>query len=108
MENIGSDIYVGAMAPIACDTPYTNYVAKLNRATGMWEAVGDSFNGPVYALASIGNRLLIGGSFTCASGNTNANRVAELVGNTWTTSDAALVTPIATGNHPPSYPPPGL
>jgi len=60
------------------------YVAKLDRTTNCWLQVGNGLNGGVAAMAAIGNDIYIGGAFTNAGGNTNANYIARLCGNTWT------------------------
>jgi RHS repeat-associated protein len=90
---VGSDVYVGGdfmrwttnIYGMVCvlDTNVV-YIAKLNPATSDWERVGNGLNGPVFALASIGNKLFAGGTFTAAGGNTNVNYIAELDGNVWT------------------------
>ena len=40
-------------------------------------------NGPVWAITSLNGNLVVGGQFTDAGGNTNANLIAELVGGNW-------------------------
>jgi RHS repeat-associated protein len=79
---MGSDIYAGGDFSRA--TPPLNNVIHLNPTNWNWESVGPTLNGPVYALAQLGGHLYAGGTFTGAGSNTNANGIAELVGNTWT------------------------
>ena len=60
------------------------YIARWDAAGSNWVQVGSPLNGPVLAISSLNGHLVIGGMFTQASGNTNANHVAELVGTDWT------------------------
>ncbi|MFZ1702941.1 MAG: hypothetical protein WAT79_01270 [Saprospiraceae bacterium] len=45
--------------------------------------LGPGLNGPVYALAHIGNQIYVGGNFTDAGGNPNADFIALWDGTSW-------------------------
>lgn len=92
---VNSEIYVGgAFTNSVSFASVTNasaqYLAVLNRGSNTWDSVGNGLNGPVYAIGSYNGNLVIGGSFTNAGGNTNANYLAMLVGNTWTNLGAGI------------------
>jgi RHS repeat-associated protein len=59
---------------------------ELDTNSDQWVAVGNGFPnyGRIYALAAVNNVLYIGGDFTDAGGDPNANYIACLVNNTWT------------------------
>ena len=60
-----------------------NYIAKRNSASGVWEAIGSSVNGPVYALTFYNNELYVGGVFTTAGGNAAKNIAKLSSSGTW-------------------------
>lgn len=59
-----------------------NRVAKWDHSTSTWSALGDGFNGPVYALTYSGGYLYAGGAFT-ASGATTVNHIAQWNVSAW-------------------------
>jgi len=67
-----------------------NYVARFNPQTNTWSALGtgssNGVNNWVWALAVVGNEVVVGGNFTLAGG-VSANRVARFntQTNTWST-----------------------
>ena len=71
------------------------FVTRFDAASGLWKSVGNGLpngtNGSVVlAMTTMNNELYIGGYFTNAGGNTNANYIAKLVGNTWTNVGAGV------------------
>ena len=64
-----------------------NNVAKYNKATGQWEALGGGVNGVVYALAvDSQDNLYVGGSFSIADvggSEITANNIALWNGSNW-------------------------
>jgi RHS repeat-associated protein len=88
IAEMGGDLYVAGDF-ISAGTNPTNSavqrVARLNPQTDEWQPVGNGLtNGTVYAMAVLGGELYIGGTFTNAGGNPQANYVARLCGNAWT------------------------
>jgi RHS repeat-associated protein len=79
---VGSDVYVGGDFVGDADTNI-QYIARLNPSDLSPEPIA-GLNGPVFALATIGNKLFAGGTFTNAGGNSSANYIAEWDGNVWT------------------------
>jgi hypothetical protein len=67
-----------------------NYVARFNTQTNTWSTLGtgssNGVSGGVFALAVVGNEVVVGGFFTSAGG-VSANRVARFntQTNTWST-----------------------
>jgi hypothetical protein len=58
-----------------------NYVARFNTQTNTWSSLGtgssNGVNNYVYALAVVGNEVVVGGDFTSAGG-VSANRCGAL------------------------------
>ena len=69
----GSLYAVGQFNKPETNTPFCNF-ARWNGTS--WESLGGPINGPVYKIFNDGNRLLLGGSFSSASGVTVSNIVA--------------------------------
>ncbi len=57
--------------------------AALSSPASTWHALDTGLNGTVHALAVAGSRVYVGGSFTNAGGNGNANRIALWNGSAW-------------------------
>ena len=80
------------------------YVAKLDEVNNRWLPVGNggfsnsptSQNYSVKAIAGVRGEVYIGGSFLNAGGDTNANYIAKLVGNTWTNVGGGINNDVAT------------
>ena len=86
LAKAGGDLYAGGSFTYAGigDNENVQRIAKLDPISGTWQPVGNGItNGTVYAIAGVGNNLYIGGSFTNAGGNPQANYIAELVGTNW-------------------------
>ncbi len=83
VQFIGADLYLfGNFDYIIGDTNI-QYIAKWDAVSNVWRQVGTPLNAPVWALTSLKGNLVIGGQFTAAGGNTNANHIAELRGGNW-------------------------
>jgi RHS repeat-associated protein len=74
--------FIGVYTNGVADTNI-QYLARWSPATSNWTAAGSQLNGPVLAMADFDGRLFIGGMFTNAAGNPNANHIAELVNGDW-------------------------
>ena len=83
LQIIGGDLFLYGNFTY---NPNTNiqYIAKWNAGSGQWQQVGPLLNAPVYAVTGLRGNLIIGGLFTAAGGNTNANHIAKLAGASWT------------------------
>ena len=83
----GSDVYAGGNFLNGAGIPEADYLAKWNGST--WSALGSNgagvgaLNGNVRALAVSGSDLFVGGYFTDAAGNVEADRVAKWNGSSW-------------------------
>jgi hypothetical protein len=87
MTNIGNDLYVGGQfTSINAGTVSVNNLARWDGSS--WSDVGGgvsqgtNFSTGVFALASRGNELIVGGNFTLA-GSTPANNIAIWNGLQW-------------------------
>jgi hypothetical protein len=85
---VGNEVYVGGGFTSAGGVS-ANRVARFNTQTNTWSTLGtgssNGVNGPfVFALAVVGNEVVVGGSFTSAGG-VSANNVARFntLTNTW-------------------------
>jgi hypothetical protein len=86
---VGNEVVVGGWFTSAGGVS-ANYVARFNTQTNTWSSLGtgssNGVNNVVYALAVVGNEVVVGGQFTSAGG-VSANRVARFntQTNTWST-----------------------
>jgi hypothetical protein len=84
---VGNEVVVGGSFTFAGGVS-ANHVARFNTQTNTWSSLGtgssNGVNDVVYALAVVGNEVVVGGSFTFAGG-VSANRVARFntATNTW-------------------------
>jgi len=85
LQFVGTDLYLFGNFNYGVPDTDTNiqYIAKWNAVSNAWQQVGTPLNGPVWAITSLNGNLVVGGQFTDAGGNTNANLIAELVGGNW-------------------------
>jgi hypothetical protein len=86
---VGNEVFVGGGFTQAGGVS-ANRVARFNTLTNTWSALGtgssNGVNNVVYALAVVGNEVVVGGGFTQAGG-VSANYVARFntLTNTWST-----------------------
>ena len=83
IQFVGSELYLFGDFEIPTGTTNIQYIAKWNVVSNAWQQVGTPLNGSVWAVTSFQGNLVIGGQFTDAGGNTNANHIAELIGGNW-------------------------
>jgi hypothetical protein len=76
---VGNEVYVGGWFTLAGGVS-ANRVARFNTLTNTWSSLGtgssNGVNGTVFALAVVGNEVVVGGTFTSAGG-VSANNVAR-------------------------------
>ncbi len=79
----GSDVYAIGYFFDAGGDPDADYLARWDgsEATPIWNAVGFGLNGVASALVQVGPDLYVGGSFTDAGSNPNADRIARWDGH---------------------------
>jgi len=81
---VGNEVYVGGTFTSAGGVS-ANYVARFNTLTNTWSTLGtgssNGVNNDVYALAVVGNEVVVGGTFTSAGG-VSANFVARYLPHT--------------------------
>jgi hypothetical protein len=87
---VGNEVFVGGRFTEAGGVR-ANYVARFNTQTNTWSTLGTGSSngvsgGSVFALAVVGDEVVVGGVFTSAGG-VSANRVARFntQTNTWST-----------------------
>jgi hypothetical protein len=86
---VGNEVVVGGWFTSAGGVS-ARYVARFNTQTNTWSSLGtgssNGVNSDVYALAVVGNEVVVGGDFTSAGG-VSANYVARFntQTNTWST-----------------------
>ena len=94
---VGNEVYVGGAFTQAGGVS-ANFVARFNTQTNTWSSLGtgssNGVNDVVFALAVVGNEVVVGGDFTSAGG-VSANRVARF--NTQTNTWSALGTGSSNG-----------
>ena len=61
--------------------PYANYIVRYDTNTYSWNALYQGLNSYVYAIAIEGSNVFVGGIFTNAGDNTNADYIARWDGN---------------------------
>ncbi len=96
LASIGNRLFAGGEFTNAGTNSNANYIAEL--VGGVWTNLGtglagtNSWGNPgaVYALAVCDHDLFVGGDFTTAGGNTNANGIAKWDGEQWTTIHRGL------------------
>jgi hypothetical protein len=94
---VGNEVFVGGTFTSAGGVS-ANRVARFNTQTNTWSALGtgssNGVSGPVFALAVVGNEVVVGGDFTSAGG-VSANSVARF--NTQTNTWSSLGTGSSNG-----------
>jgi hypothetical protein len=94
---VGNEVVVGGAFTSAGGVS-ANYVARFNTQTNTWSSLGtgsqNGVNNEVYALAVVGDEVVVGGAFTSAGG-VSANRVARF--NTQTNTWSSLGTGSSNG-----------
>jgi hypothetical protein len=94
---VGNEVYVGGFFTSAGGVS-ANGVARFNTQTSTWSSLGtgisNGVSGYVYALAVVGDEVVVGGFFTSAGG-VSANYVARF--NTQTNTWSSLGTGISNG-----------
>ena len=82
---VGSDLYVGGNFTNAGGDPGADYLARWvgHELSPGWNAVGTGLNGTVQVILPVGHDLYLGGSFTDAGGDPNADRVARWDGHAY-------------------------
>jgi hypothetical protein len=94
---VGNEVFVGGDFTEAGGVS-ANSVARFNTQTNTWSSLGtgssNGVNDDVYALAVVGNEVVVGGFFTSAGG-VSANRVARF--NTQTNTWSSLGTGSSNG-----------
>jgi N-acetylneuraminic acid mutarotase len=94
---VGNEVFVGGGFTSAGGVSANN-VARFNTQTNTWSSLGtgssNGVNNRVYALAVVGNEVVVGGRFTSAGG-VSANRVARF--NTQTNTWSSLGTGSSNG-----------
>lgn len=88
-----SEVYVGGSFTNAYDFPwwpvYANRIARYDRASGTWSALGTGMSGTVNDIKVHNGLVYAGGSFTNAGG-VSANRIAVWNGSTWSALGSGL------------------
>src|SRR5262245_65733075 len=81
----GSDVYAGGDFVNAGGNANADRIARWSPAWNpIWNALGPTpLNSSVYALAVSGSDVYVGGAFTDAGGNANADYIARWNGSSW-------------------------
>lgn len=98
LASIGNRLFAGGAFTNAGGNSNANLVAEL--VGGVWTNLGSGLSGTsssgeaaaVYALAPCDTDLFVGGDFTTAGGDTNANGIAQWDGRRWSTIGRGLAT----------------
>ena len=89
----GTDVFVGGFFTNAGGVSGANNIARWNSANNTWNLLGaaNAINAPVYTIAISGTDVYVGGNFTNAGGNPDADYIARWnsVNNTWNPVGAA-------------------
>jgi hypothetical protein len=100
----GTNIYVGGDFTDAdgADPGNADYIAKWDTTTSTWSAISSTpipLSSPttgVYSIVANGADIYIGGDFTDAGGNANADNIAKWDGTTWSSMSVGLTSNIFT------------
>jgi RHS repeat-associated protein len=85
---IGATNYIAGEF-LTADGASTPYLIQSTPGGG-WTGIGRALDGPVWALAAWGNKLVAGGAFTRAGTNANLGGIAIWDGQSWSTVEAGV------------------
>ncbi len=79
------DVYVGGKFTDADTLPAADHIAHWDTRPDepAWDAVGEALNNTVQAIVIVGSDVYVGGWFTNAGGNANADGIARWDGASW-------------------------
>jgi regulation of enolase protein 1 (concanavalin A-like superfamily) len=91
IDIIGENVYAGGSFTGADGVPDTSKIARWNMVDTSWHTVGSGItgSGAVYGIAHAGANLFVGGSFTNAGGDADADYIACWDGSTWNSLGSA-------------------